>query len=82
MWPPLFLWLTIIAWCYAEVLRLISQIVSGRRGIGMPKIQGKNIFQANLCYHAVDKRIRLQEQKLLGIFFKNLFWIVVAKIAA
>jgi REP element-mobilizing transposase RayT len=29
---------------------------------------GKLFFQRNLCYYAIDKRIRLQEKKLWGIF--------------
>jgi len=34
----------------------------------MPKIKEKVFYQGNLCYHGVDERIRLQEQKLWGIF--------------
>jgi hypothetical protein len=45
------------------------------------------LFQGNLCYHGVDKRIRLQEQKLWGIFPrptgpKNHFWTAMAKTGA
>jgi hypothetical protein len=47
----------------------------------------KLLFQRKFYYHGADERIRLQEQKLWGIFPgpggpKNLFWIAVAKGAA
>jgi hypothetical protein len=53
----------------------------------MRKLFEKLLFQGNLCYHAVDERVRLQEQKLWEIFSrergtKNHFWIAVAKAAA
>lgn len=34
----------------------------------MPEIWEKVIHRGNLCYHAVDERIRNQEQNLWGIF--------------
>jgi hypothetical protein len=37
-------------------------------GIWHVQLFKKLIFQGNLGYHGVDERIRLQEQKLWGIF--------------
>jgi len=34
----------------------------------MPEIWEKVILRGNLCYHAVDVRIRHQEQKLWGFY--------------
>jgi hypothetical protein len=47
----------------------------------------KLLFQGNLCYHGVDYRIRLQEQKPSEIFSgpkgpKNQFLAAVAEPAA
>jgi hypothetical protein len=36
----------------------------GDQGKASPKIQGKLIFKANLCYHGLGEMIRLQEQNL------------------
>ena len=33
-----------------------------------PKSEEKILFQLKLCYRTVEERIRLQEQKLWGIF--------------
>ena len=68
MWPPLSLWLTIIGRCNAGVLRLISQIESGRRGIRMPELWGKLTFPQNLRCHALDEIIWLREEDRLGDF--------------
>ena len=68
MWPRLFLYRTIIERCWPGVLKLHSSEVSWFWGCGMLKFLKKLLFQGNLCYHGVDERIRLQEQKLWGIF--------------
>jgi len=53
----------------------------------MLKFLKKLLFQGNFCYHGADKKIRLQEQKLWGIFpkergTKNHFSTSVIKAAA
>jgi hypothetical protein len=47
----------------------------------------KLLFQRKFCYHGADERIRLQEQKLWGIFSgpkgpKNQFSTAADKVAA
>jgi hypothetical protein len=51
------------------------------------KFKEESILSRKLCYHGVDERIRLQEEKLWGIFSgprgpKNQFLSVVANAAA
>ena len=43
------------------VLRLPSQLTSGRRGLGMPEIWGKLTFRPNLCYFATCEKNWLRE---------------------
>ncbi len=64
MWPPPFLWHTTTDRCWPGVLKLHSSEVSWFWGVGMLNFLKKLLFQANLCYHGVDERIRLQEHKL------------------
>jgi hypothetical protein len=50
------------------VLKLHSGEVSWFWGCGTLKFLKKLFFQGNLCYHAADEKIQLQEQKFGGIF--------------
>ena len=68
MWPPPFLWLTTTDQCWPGVLRLPSQLASGRRGIGMLEIWGKLIFRPNLCYFVIFEKNWLREEARLGDF--------------
>jgi hypothetical protein len=67
-WPQLFLWPTTTDQCWPGVLRLISQIASGRRGICLPELWGKLAFRPNLRYHALDGKIWLREEDRWGDF--------------
>jgi hypothetical protein len=49
-------------------LKVHGSEVSWSCGLEMPRIQGKSFFQEDSCYHGIDERIGLQEQKLWGIF--------------
>ena len=53
MWPPPFLWLTTTDQCWPGVLRFLSQLACGRRGIGIPEIWGKLTFRPGLCYFTI-----------------------------
>jgi hypothetical protein len=68
MWPPPFLWHTIIGQCWPGVLRLPSQLASGRQGIGMLEIWGKLTFRPNLCYFATCEKNWPREEDRLGDF--------------
>jgi len=68
MCPPPFLWHTTTNQCWPGILRLISQIASGRRGIGMLEIWGKLTVRPNLCYFATWEKNCLREEDRLGDF--------------
>ncbi len=68
MWPPPFLWHTTTNQCWPGILRIPSQIASGRRGIGMPEIWGKLTFRPNSCYFSICEKNWLQEEDRLGDF--------------
>jgi hypothetical protein len=65
----------------SSVLRFL-----GSEGKVCQKFKEKAFYQRNLRYHGIAERIRLQEQKLWGIFpgqeVLKIFWIAVAKAAA
>ena len=63
-----FPWLTITVRCWPGVLRLTSQIASGRRGIGRLEIWGKLTFRPNLCYFSTSEKNWLREEDRLGDF--------------
>jgi len=80
-------WLTITGRSWPGVLKLYSSEVSWLLGLGMPGFREKVLLQGTLCYHGVDERIRLQEQKLLEIFPgprgpKKAFLTALAQVAA
>jgi hypothetical protein len=68
MWPPPSLYFTTTGRCLPGVLRLISQMASGRRGIFMPELCGKLTFRLNWRYHALYEKIWLREEDRLGDF--------------
>jgi hypothetical protein len=87
MWPPPSLWLTSTDQCWLASLSSGAVRYLGSEGEVCQELREKLFFQRNLCYHAVDERIRLQEQKLWGIFPgpsgpKSLSSIEAAKVAA
>jgi hypothetical protein len=65
MWPLLFLWHPTTDQCRPGVLRLISQIASGRRGICILELWGKLTFRSNLRYHAPGEKNWLREEDCL-----------------
>ena len=68
MWSQPFHWRIIADQCGPGVLRLPSQLASGRRGIGMPEIWGKLTFRPNLGYFATCEKKCLREEDRLGDF--------------
>ena len=63
-----FPWRTTTGRCLPGILRLISQMASGRRGIFMPELCGKLTFRPNLCYFATCEKNWLREEDCLGDF--------------
>jgi len=53
-----------------RVLRLPSQLTSGRRGIGMPESWGNLTFRPNLCYFAIREKNWLREEDRFGDFHR------------
>jgi len=90
MCPPPFLRLTITERRLPGVVKLYSIEASGFWVLGVrvcPTFRENGLFKGKLCYYSVNERIRLQEQKLWGIFTgsrgpKNQFLTAVAEVAA
>lgn len=85
MWPQPFLWLTTTDQCWPLVLKLHSRDMSGFLRVWYALSYGEQLlFQRNFCYHTIWERIRVQKQKLWGIFPgkrgpENHFEIMAAK---
>jgi hypothetical protein len=70
-----------------ESLSSLAVRYPGSESAVCSKFREKVFFQGNLCYHADDEKIRLQEQNLWGIFsgpkgLKKQFLTAVVRAAA